>query len=106
MIYSVWNQARRAYNYFQTTIPDTHTSAPTPRHLKHRTLGLIPEQAAWPLPENARFVGYGSTPRGHIAQPQKGLGEIAFGLSPISVLIGALLGYVVYRNRRRIVDRI
>lgn len=64
--YSIWNHGKRAYDYYEAP-GAAPTGAPRPRHLKHRPLGLAPEQAAWPLPENARRVGSGREPRGYVA---------------------------------------
>lgn len=69
MIYSVWNQAAGHYDHYEDNAPDDRANAPAPRHLgRSDTLGLTPEEAAWPLPLGARKVGSGPTAMGRIAR--------------------------------------
>ena len=91
MNYSVWNHADRLYHYYQTPDRSAATSAPTPAHLRPAKLGATPEQAGWPLPSNAKPVGKGKYPKGHIAS----LGS--FGLSTTNIVIYGVLGYFAYR---------
>ncbi len=80
MIYSVWSHANRRYDYFQTPTRTEDTNAPKPSHLGHDTLGLAPEEAAWPLPSGAKFIGSGKYPKGMIAS--KSSGGLGLGLIP------------------------
>lgn len=103
MMYSVWDHADRSYKYYRTPDNDAATSSPKPAHLKATALGLSPEQAAWPLPFNARPVGKGKYPKGFIASKQS---RAALGIIPDSptqiVLYGALafLAYRYLKDRR------
>jgi hypothetical protein len=102
MIYSVWNQNARAYDYYESSgaVP---ISSPSPRHLKStETLGIPPEKAGWPLPPSARLVGRGQVAKGVIAldTPPDGLGGI--GTTPASpLLLAGIAGALYYFFGRR-----
>ena len=71
MIYSVWDPQRHVYKYYQgPTLP--YGDVPAPRHLQPTALGVSAEDAAWPLPGNARPIGEGQEPRGMIAMAGSG----------------------------------
>lgn len=95
MIYSVWNTATRAYDYFEapTSSSATHAGAP-PKSLVASSLGATPEQAAWSLPVSAKKVGSGELPRGRIAS--RG-GELA-GIPTTWILIG--IGAILWWRSR------
>ncbi len=99
MIYSVWNQADRIYDYYRTAEKSHDTSAPKPSHLKPTKYGATPEQAAWPLPKGAVKVGRGKYPKGHVAHPSGGLGlgSIPFGLTTTSIVVYGLGGWLAYK---------
>lgn len=80
MIYSVWNQGRGVYDYFQTPDLQDGANAPKPGHLRERQLGLTPDQAAWPLPAGAKKIGSGEFARGRVASPTGGQGLGFFGI--------------------------
>lgn len=98
MMYSVWDHAARAYNYYRTPETSAATSAPKPAHLRSARLGLSPEQAAWPLPSNARLVGKGKYPKGFIAHPKEGLGAVPLSLTTTNMIVMGVLGYVAYKH--------
>lgn len=101
MIYSVWDHARREYDYYQTPEKNGATQSPPPKHIRRHKLGITPEEAAWPLPANAVRVGAGKYPKGHVATRRGGLGGIGpLGIIPDltptnAVLLGAL-GWMVW----------
>ena len=71
MIYSVWNGA--GFDYYDG--PDKTKDPSVPSHLggKSGQLGVVSEEAAWPLPNGAMKVGSGPMARGMIAQHGTGL---------------------------------
>lgn len=92
MRYSVWNNATRAYDYYEAPGSSTvHAGAP-PRP-SSSSLGATPEQAAWPLPANATKVGSGELPQGRIASREGGRFTIDL---PQSIFYAAI-GYVIWR---------
>ncbi len=104
MIFSVWNQAARRYDYFETPGAPPTVNADAPKHLKPSKLGLTTVQASWPLPMGARRVGAGTQARGKIAHPRGGggLGSVSdsiFGAvsSPFGFVIALGLGYAAWR---------
>lgn len=107
MIYSVWNQGRRAYDYFEDDRLEKSANVPPPAHLTNRALGSTVEQASWPLPAGARPIGSGlhAVGRVAIAGGRAALGDLAEpGLVKAGLLLlaGALLiKFAVPRKRRR-----
>lgn len=93
MIYSVWNHAARVYDYYETREKNNATSAPKPGHLKPSTLGLSPEQSAWPLPSNAKRIGQGKYPKGHIASKIVSSLGIDY-TAPSNLFILGLVGFI------------
>lgn len=73
MIYSVWNQGKKAYDYYATKEVNGRVNTPAPRHIPSRTFGATVSQAAWPLPMGAKLIGSGKVAKGRIAA-RKGLG--------------------------------
>lgn len=88
-MFSVWNQARGGFDYYQDGRAQATLNAERPSHLKARTLGSTVEQAAWPLPSDAKLVGHGDVPIGRIAA----VGGRALGASDESswLRVGLLL---------------
>jgi hypothetical protein len=87
VIYSVWNQGRRGYDYYETSEP-ARANAPMPRHVGGgSSLGIVPDALAWPLPSDAREIGFGPLARGLIAEKKDGF---ALGAVP-----GGNVGFVV-----------
>ena len=102
MMYSVWNQATRRFDYYRDDRRSEETSSPKPKHLSHHTLGATPEEAAWPLPEEAVLVGHGKYPKGYVAslEGKRGaLGTFLFGLDLTLTNIALLgaLGFVGWK---------
>jgi hypothetical protein len=102
MIYSVWDHARRAYDYYDAPdmTRDAATSAPAPSHIRSDRLGATPEGAAWPLPPGAKKTGSGKYPRGMIASRNGGGGMSGLGLfeiTPTNIVLWAALGFVVWK---------
>ena len=96
MKFSVWRNDARRYDYYETPGNATiHAGAP-PR-ASSDALGATPEEAAWPLPENAVKTGSGELPQGRIAS-REATGTFEFDL-PKSVFYAAI-GYVVWRILR------
>lgn len=97
LIYSVWNQGRRGYDYYETAALAERANAESPRHLRSGPLGTVPTAAAWPLPPGAKLIGHGASARGRIAWPKRmflGLGATVdrglvgiFGLGLAAVLL-------------------
>ena len=99
MTFSVWNQGKRAYDYYQSTRPETSTNVEKPTHLRSRKLGSTVTQAAWPLPADAQLVGSGKQAHGRIAsRGGSALGE-AGGSEMNLVKIGMLMfsGFLVWK---------
>lgn len=67
MIYSVWNQSARLFDYYEAPGSEATANVEKPAHLRHRTLGSTPDQAAWPLPGGSKLIGQGEYARGRIA---------------------------------------
>lgn len=92
MRYSVWNNATRAYDYYEAQGAATiHAGAP-PR-VASSALGATPDEAAWPLPANAVKTGSGEMPQGRIASREPGKFTIDL---PQSIFYAAI-GYLIWR---------
>lgn len=91
MIYSVWNQGGGRFDYFDDGRPQATVNVEKPTHLRQRELGNTVEQAAWPLPSDARQVGSGVMPRGRVAIPSgQALGASEGAMSTLKLgLLGA-----------------
>jgi hypothetical protein len=90
---SVWNNATRRYDYYQSS-GDTGIHAGAPPRANSFELGATPEQAAWPLPPGAVKVGSGDLPEGRIASREAGQG---FKFDLPSSIVYAAIGYVLWR---------
>jgi hypothetical protein len=101
VIYSVWNQPLRLYDYFEAGAPAQAVNAPQPKHLKPTKLGMTSTQASWPLPLGARRAGQGVLAKGRIAHPQGGA-MAGFDVDANTVKIGLLLvaAVVLWRKWR------
>jgi hypothetical protein len=102
MIYSVWNQGRGVYDYYQTPEVQESANAPRPRHLKQTQLGMTPEQAGWPLPAGATKIGSGEFARGRVASrsSSSSLGGVE-DLFDIRVAALAFSGWLLWRAHKR-----
>lgn len=100
MIYSVWDQARKRYDYFEAQgAVDNDTSAPRPGHLRDHALGVSPERAGWPLPLGAKPIGAGKYPRGMIASRNGGAlaGLGFFEVTPTNLVLWGAIGWMVWK---------
>lgn len=108
MKFSVWRPELFKYDVFETAVQTD--APPQPTHLPRSGplgLGIAPEEAAYPLPLDARWVGQSDIPVGCIAATKGGIsalsGTIA-NLSPLGKLAAAgtaVLGLLWWRKRRR-----
>ncbi len=100
MIYSVWNQPDRRFDYYESDDRDPSANVEPPGHLRARTLGSTPDQAAWPLPPGARRVGHGAWARGRVAsiasRPLGAFETLSSPLAKTALLVAA--GYVAWRG--------
>jgi len=90
-MFSVWNQGKRSWDYYENGEPDARANAPVPKHTKTERLGMTPDELAWPLPANARYVGTGPNARGRVAV-RKGLGSLSGFAGADSIASLAFLG--------------
>lgn len=103
MIYSVWEHGNRRYAYYQTPDRSDAVNSPSPKHLSGTSeLGLVPDEAAWPLPSNAKLIGYGKTAKGQIASVKGGFGLGSFDIASKWpwLLAGAGAAWFFYRRKR------
>jgi hypothetical protein len=92
MIYSVWNQGARRFDYYQDAQRNHRANTPSPKHLRAtHEIGIPVDRAGWPLPAGAKKIGSGPLPRGRVASRAAlgGLGAIDV-TSPgtIAILLG------------------
>jgi hypothetical protein len=94
VIYSVWNQGARRFDYYRDGKVNHKANTPSPKHLSSsHEIGIAVDRAGWPLPAGAKKVGSGPVPRGRVASRRvgglAGLGAVDFS-SPatIAVLLG------------------
>jgi hypothetical protein len=80
MIYSVWNQAARQYDYYETSTVQKGANTPAPSHIRAKPLGATIDQAAWPLPAGARKVGSGES-LGAFTMDQNTFAMVGLGLA-------------------------
>ncbi len=103
MIYSIWNQGRGVYDYYQTPEVQDGANAPKPRHLRATQLGMVPARAAWPLPAGATKIGSGEFARGRVAGTGGVMALSGFGLEDLfrpSVIGLALVAWFIWKRRR------
>ncbi len=105
MIYSVWNQAALAFDYFESPAQTKEASAPRPKHLRScSTVGTHPEAAAWPLPSDARRVGSGPIPKGFVASRSSrssglgALGLLPFDLTGPNLVVLGVVAFLAYQH--------
>lgn len=93
MKYSVWNNATRAYDYYEAQGATTiHAGAP-PRAASS-SLGATPDEAAWPLPADAVKTGSGELPQGRIASRE------GKSIDVTQAIFYAAVGYIIWRALR------
>lgn len=101
MIYSVWNQGKRAYDYFEDGTPQAQVHAPAPK-IRKRQMGATVDEIGWKLPSDAVHIGSGDRAKGRIAASDTpgALGVLDMATaSPLLVLgAGALVLWYVLRR--------
>jgi hypothetical protein len=100
--YSVWNTATGLFDYFESSRQQRSQNVEKPTHLRgSQTLGAAVDQAAWPLPSDARPVGSGSVAIGRVASRGGGaraLGDGMFGGGGLEDLaVFALIGVMFWK---------
>lgn len=90
MIYSVWNQSRQQFDYWEDAREQLTLNVEKPDHIQERALGSTAEQAAWPLPSDAKLTGSGMVPIGRIAAHPAGAGGALGDFEPSATKIGVL----------------
>ena len=92
VIYSVYNVGKLGYDYYENGSTATSANVEKPPHLVARTLGSTIDQAAWPLPSDAKLVGSGEHAIGRVASRSSRMPLGAFELGNLTVTKAALLG--------------
>lgn len=101
MIYSVWNQGSRSYDYYENSDVQKSANTPMPSHIASPPLGATIDQAAWPLPPNAVKIGSGEFAKGRVASRGGNLLPMgAFNMdSNTAVMIGlGVAAYLLWKN--------
>lgn len=97
MLYSVWNQGARQYDYYEAPGVEARANVEPPKHIPARPLGASVTEAAWRMPAGAMQVGRGEYARGRIAS----LGAADGGTRSLTpVLLLAAAAYVLWRYAR------
>jgi hypothetical protein len=99
MIYSVWNQGAGVFDYYEAPGVEAKANVGKPTHLRSRTLGATPSQAAWPLPAAARLVGSGEHAQGRVSSvggAELGATDGSGGLVKIGLL--GLCAYLLWKH--------
>jgi hypothetical protein len=91
MIYSVWNQGARQYDYYETNTVQNGANTPPPKHIRAEPLGATIDQAAWPLPTSARKIGSGEFAKGRIGS--RGSNLLSLGAIPLSANTIGIIGF-------------
>lgn len=94
-VYSVWNGA--GFDYFEAA--STPGDPSLPHHIAKRSgkLGVVAEEAGWPLPAGARKVGSGPMAKGMIAH--ESLGGLDLPGGNTLLLIGAGIALYFFLKR-------
>jgi len=101
MIFSVYDPETRRFRYYEGKGQlAARMFAPHPSFRIQHPLGMSPEEAAFPLPPNAKLIGEGPRAKGVIAScaSRQGLGAI-LGASR-STFVGVLAGWLGYQLLR------
>lgn len=102
MIYSLWNQATHAYDYYQTPEVQDRVNTPAPKHLPNirARLGVSPVRAGWPLPANAVKVGSGLRAQGRVASKGGGsaFGDFLGGMEVGTMALWGLAGFFAWKT--------
>lgn len=101
MIYSVWNQGARAYDFYESPEVQHKLNTPVPNHIRPKELGATIDQAAWPLPPSARKVGSGEFAKGRVASRSGAgspLGAINMDASTFGLLGLGLAAFLLWKS--------
>ena len=100
MIYSVWNQGARAYDYYESPELQKTLNTPIPSHIPSKDMGATVAQAAWPLPASARKVGSGEFAKGRVASRSASspLGAISMDANTIGILGLGLAAFLLWKS--------
>jgi hypothetical protein len=102
MIYSVWNQPARKFDYFETTQQQLGANTPSPKHISASNMGVPIDHAGWPLPPGARKVGSGDQAKGRVASnpraPRAGLGAIPVNTATIGLIGLGLAAFFLWKS--------
>lgn len=100
MIYSVWNQPSREYDYYETTQAQLGANTPAPKHIGVSDRGLAIDNAGWPLPASSVKTGSGPTAKGRIASSRasNALGAINVDVNTIGFLGFGLAAYLLWKS--------
>lgn len=98
MMFSVWNQGVGAFDYFESGGRQASLNAPKPSHIVSRTLGSTVDQAAWPLPSAAKYVGSGPTAIGRVAsRGGRALGADDGSMSTVKAVLLLGAGFLAWK---------
>lgn len=101
MIYSVWNQGARVYDYYEAPTVQNSANTPVPKHIRAKPLGATIDQAAWPLPSTAKLIGRGKLARGRIASHRGSgvtLGAISMDTNTIGMIGLGVAAFLLWKN--------
>jgi hypothetical protein len=102
MIYSVWNQPSRSYDYYEANDVQLGANTPSPKHISAADLGVPVDHAGWPLPASAVKVGSGDRARGRIASrpgaQRAGLGAIPMDPNTIGLVAMGVAAFLLWRS--------
>ena len=100
MIYSVWNQGAKRYDYYEDGKVYDRVNAPKPR-LPDKPLGVVAAKAVWPLPSSAKLTGHGDLAKGLVASKKSvsGLGSFEFGGNTMTILLLAGVAFVLWKSK-------
>jgi hypothetical protein len=101
VIYSVWNQGARQYDYYEAPTVQNSANTPVPKHIRAKPLGATIDQAAWPLPSTAKLVGRGKLAQGRIASRGGNLlslGAINMDTNTIGMIGLGLAAFLLWKN--------
>ena len=103
MIYSVWNQGRREFDYYESPGGADRANADAPHHIRARPMGAVPAEVGWPLPAGARLVGRGASARGRIASTARARAGLGLDLDHNTVgIVGlGIAAVLLWRHLRR-----
>jgi len=101
VIYSRWDPYEEVYHYYQAPTQAGDIHAPPSRSYRTTQLGAAPEDASWPVPPGARYIGSGTQAKGMVSLSGVGEDEPAAGGNKLIWwgLIAAV-GVVAWRSFR------